>query len=122
MRVEILGVPVVLKNIENAFDEIKLKSYRGLIKCQTVLVREAMPITPMSYGGGNLRGSYNMPIPTEVLPGVVVATVENTAEYAHRVHEMPEETRWTTEGTGPKFLERPLFENVNEFMELIRTG
>ena len=120
MRVEILGVPVVLKNIENAFDEIKLKSYRGLIKCQTVLVREAMPITPLK--SGNLRGSYNMPIPTEVLPGVVVATVENTAEYAHRVHEMPEETRWTTKGTGPKFLERPLFENVNEFMELIRTG
>jgi hypothetical protein len=122
MRIEIHGVPVVLKNIENAFEDIKRNSVKGLIKCQVTLTRKAMPITPLSLGGGNLRGSYNSPIPKEVLPGVWVAIVENSADYAAKVHEMPEETNWTTEGTGPKFLERPLFENTNEFLELIRTG
>jgi len=30
------------------------------------------------------------------------------ASYALFVHEMPEGTNWTTPGTGPKYLERPL--------------
>ena len=30
------------------------------------------------------------------------------ARYALFVHEMPEGTNWTTSGTGPKYLERPL--------------
>ena len=32
------------------------------------------------------------------------------AVYALRVHEMPEGTNWTTSGTGPKYLERPMLE------------
>ena len=39
---------------------------------------------------------------------LVGRTVRMAARYALFVHEMPAVTNWTTAGTGPKYLERPL--------------
>lgn len=133
MKVEIHGVQVFLKQVNNYHEELIKKSMAGLIKCQNTLIKEAMQITP--WKTGNLARSYSAPIPT-VTGNQVVATVENSAEYAVRVHEMPDPrlarsdrgqlipkpVNWSKEGTGNKFLERPLFANANKFLEYIRRG
>lgn len=120
MKVEIHGVQVFLKQVNNYHEKLIKKSMAGLIKCQNTLIEEAMQITP--WKTGNLARSYSAPIPT-VTGNQVIATVENSAKYAVRVHEMPDEgVNWSKPGTGPKFLERPLFENANKFLEYIRRG
>ena len=135
MRVEIHGIDAVLKNLDKEIGNIIARSTRGLIKCQNLLQNKAMPLTPIKTG--NLRRSYYKPAPITTISGTVVAIVENQAEYAVRVHEMPDPRKykskltgdvidvpvnWSAEGTGNKFLERPLFENVDKFLKLIAEG
>ena len=134
MKIEIHGINVILKNLENEIENVINRSTQGLIKCQNRLQSKAMPLTPLKTG--NLRRSYYKPIPQRTASGTVVAIVENQAEYAVKVHEMPDPglrrssrgqliplpVNWSTEGTGNKFLERPLWANVDTFLRLIAKG
>jgi hypothetical protein len=43
-----------------------------------------------------------------------------TAKYAPYVHEMPEHFNYTTPGTGPKFLEKAIKQNMRAVLEIIR--
>ncbi len=120
IKVHLEGAASVIEGLDRELMKIKERSFKGLVLCQAELKREAMQITP--YRFGHLAGSYQAPMPREVQPGVVEAIVENTAEYAVKVHEMPEDTNWNKPGTGPKFLERPLFENADNFREILRNA
>ena len=73
-----------------------------------IILGEALPGTPLEHGP--LRASQHVNTPkisnTEV-------TVEfgfggPSAPYAFIVHEMPSSNKWTTPGTGPKYLEGPV--------------
>ena len=134
MKIEIHGINVLLKNLDNEIENIINRSTRGLIKCQNLLQNKAMPLTPRLTG--TLRRSYYKPTPERTANNIVVAMVENQAEYAVHVHEMPDPglrksnkgqgiplpVNWTEPGTGNKFLERPLWANVDTFLRLIAKG
>ncbi len=120
IKINLEGTASMIQNLDRALMEIQKRSMKGLVLCQALLTHEAMEITP--WNTGHLAGSFQAPIPREVSPGVIEAVVENTAEYALKVHEMPENTNWNKKGTGPKFLERPLFENADTFREIIRNA
>ena len=118
IKINLEGMGTVLRNLENEIQAIQQRSVKGLVLCQIRLQKAAFNVTPWRLG--HLAGSYQTPPPTQVRPGVWEAIVENTAEYALKVHEMPEDTNWNKPGTGPKFLERPLFENADKFLEILR--
>ena len=134
MKIEIHGINVILKNLDKEIENVINRSTQGLIKCQNLLQNKAMPLTPLDTG--NLRRSYYKPTPERMADNTVVAIVENQAEYAVHVHEMPDPNlrrsnkgqlvplpvNWTTQGTGNKFLERPLWANVDTFLRLIAKG
>lgn len=72
---------------------------------------------PKDRKGGNLRSSrrierINRRLETEVVMGYY-------ADYAAYVHEMPETNRWSTPGTGPKFLSGPLEEAIPRLPALL---
>lgn len=118
IHIEMTGSVEVGKLLEAAIDDIVKNAEAGLVKCQILLKREAMRVTP--WRTGHLSGSYTSPPPMTQGSGRMTATVENAAEYAVYVHEMPETNNWNKPGTGPKFLQRPLFENADKFLEIIR--
>lgn len=118
MRIEMDGMVEVIAGLEDTVNDIVQRAEAGLVKCQILLKREAMRITP--WRTGHLSGSYISPPPTTLDGQRMTATVENAAEYAVYVHEMPETTNWNKPGTGPKFMQRPLFENADRFLEIIR--
>ncbi len=120
IKINLEGTASMIQNLDRELMEIQKRSLQGLILCQALLKREAMEVTP--WNTGHLAGSFEAPLPIEIAPGIIEAGVGNTAEYALKVHEMPEETNWNKPGTGPKFLERPLFENADTFREIIRNA
>lgn len=109
----------VEERLVQQLEELKRNIAKGLIHCQLLLKREAQKITP--WDTGNLAGSYSTP-PPSTENDIATATVENSAEYALWVHEMPESRNWNKPGTGPKFLERPLFENEAKFLEILKNA
>ncbi len=120
IKINLEGAASMLKNLDRELMNLQKRSMKGLVLCQALLKREAMEITP--WNTGHLAGSFQAPIPREVSPGVIEAVVENTAEYAVKVHEMPDHANWNKPGTGPKFLEVPLFVNADTFREIIRNA
>lgn len=53
--------------------------------------------------------------------GEVWGVIGYSAYYGVYVHEMPASNKWTTPGTGPKFLEIPLKENANKMISIIKS-
>lgn len=118
IKIKLEGMASVIEGLRKEVEGINQRSVKGLVLCQGLLKREAMEITP--WQTGHLAGSYQTPPPFEGTPGVFMAIVENTAHYAVHVHEKPENLNWNKDGTGPKFLEKPLFENADKFREILR--
>ena len=45
---------------------------------------------------------------------------DNGENYAAEVHEWPNNKNWTTEGTGHKFLQRPVLETAQDWLSRLR--
>ena len=45
---------------------------------------------------------------------------DNGENYAAEVHEWPANKRWTTPGTGPKFLQRPVLETARDWLPILQ--
>ena len=50
----------------------------------------------------------------------MVARVGYTAKYAPYVHEMPSSFNYTKPGTGPKFLEKAIKNNIKTILDIIQ--
>lgn len=73
-----------------------------------LVLGDAIPITPLR--DGILRSTAHVKPPVIAGNQVVVEFGFGgpAAPYAFRVHELPESSNWTTPGTGPKYLEKPI--------------
>lgn len=97
----------------------------GVERATEHLFRKAEELAPLKKG--TLRASERMGISEdggtisgEVTFGVTeVDEKGNRFNYALKLHEMGEFKNPTTPGTHPKFLERPLKENVDDFKRMI---
>ncbi len=92
---------------------------KGMREVVTLVRREAEIITPVKEG--NLIGSYSTDVYKEgdkIIGEIKVGGGEES--YAIYVHEMPDDYNFTKPGSGPKFLERPLFENTSKILEILK--
>lgn len=120
VRYKVKGLQETTRNLRREIAGIKESTREGLLQAGLFVEGEAIPITPHSGpNGGTLRNRFFVDV---TAPGVTPAVVRigNTAEHAAAVHEMPESYNYTTPGTGPKFLQRTLSENVREILATIR--
>lgn len=94
---------------------IQAKKLLALKKIATLIQQTANPLTP--FDDGNLRGSWFQ----QLSNGQNTLTVGYTADYAAKRHEV-EAKKYTTKGTGTKFLERAVNQTKDEQLEILKRG
>lgn len=120
MGARVTGTAEVMRALNKQIAAIEGRTRDGLLQAGLFVESEAVPITPHSgQMGGTLRNSA---FTDATAPGEkpVAVRVGYTAEYAAYVHEMPESNKFTSPGTGPKFLQRAVSENVREILAIIQ--
>lgn len=85
-------------------------------KIAATVLRDAIVEEPRApHKTGNLWRSQQVERP-QILAGEVNIELGFNTEYAAAVHEMPANTDWTMDGSGPKFLESKLIKNKEKYM------
>ncbi len=112
MSVGMRGEREAMKNLNREIGKIEGDISRGLKAAMVFIVGEAIEITPKEHGV--LRGSAFTSVDDQT------ARVGFTAKYAPFVHEMPKTNNFTTPDTGPKFLQRAIFENTKTILAIIK--
>jgi len=90
---------------------------RGLKKSAAFLLRDAIletPTVPKKFG--NLRRTQKVDNP-KLRPEISVEA-GFSADYAAKVHEMPDTNNFTEPGSGPKYLEMKMIRNKEKYMKI----
>lgn len=130
-RVE--GIEAALEDLNLAIEEVKDKSQRGFTEVALRIINKSQKILQGSVVTGNLRASGYVRTPVrlfrpdsqkmladqnEAVPadsvGTIGAEVGFTAVYGLNVHENLQGSR------TPKFLERPLLENKDRIVDILK--
>ena len=119
MSVTVRGERELMRNLNREIFKIEGDLQKGLQAAGLFIKGKAIEMTPFKQGV--LRGSafYNTDKGTESSGGPRMR-VGYTAKYAPYVHEMPEKNNFSTPDTGPKFLEKAIFNNTKIILEIIR--
>lgn len=112
MSVTVRGEKDLMRNLNKEVKKIDGDISKGLKAAMIFIIGKAIEITPKEHGV--LRGSAFTSVDDKK------ARVGYTAKYAPFVHEMPETNNFTTPDTGPKFLEKAIFNNTKTIIEIIR--
>lgn len=110
------GMSTVLGNVSRQMAKVKVKGQGALARAALLVKRKSMELCPVG-DTGNLVNSHE----TEVVPSglSLKAEIRVTADYAIYVHEMPETYHFRKPGSGPKFLERALYENQKAIFDIL---
>ena len=109
----------VLRNLNLTVERINKNAEKSIEKCCQDLKRKAIDKTPMDKGA--LRQSAAVIVEKAGMKTVgKVSFGGGKVDYADIVHEMPNETNWTEPGTGNKYLENPLKENAQKYLNDIK--
>lgn len=111
------GMSTVLRNITKEVAKVEGAERLALSQAALLVKRESMNRTPVDTG--NLRASHETEVMNE--GDGPKAEIRVGAEYALYVHEMPESNNFQRPGSGPKFLERALYENQQEVLRILAT-
>lgn len=84
-----------------------------------LLLERALPLTPMDTGALRESGRTEVERKGNKITAKVIFGNEETIDYAAVVHEDMQPKNWTTEGTGPKYLETAVDQTRDEIEELI---
>ena len=109
----IKGLENVLGNLNKAISGIEGATHKGLLAAGTFIKGESQEITPVEFGV-LLNSAFVRPV------GPMRVVVGYTALYAAWVHEFPEFFNYTKPGTGPKFLERAIKNNIPQILSIIQ--
>ena len=107
-----MGCDGMSKNVWNkaVIKEVSEKTVRAANKTVEILLNKTVDVTPKD--DGFLRQSLATEHATLNKPYAKVVSKGNIAPYNVRVHEMLDHNvRWTTPGTGPKFIEKTFRNN-----------
>jgi len=124
MGYRIEGIEMVLANINEELQKMKLRSHLGLIAAANYVLTDADIGTPplVPEDTGNLRSSrFVEPMWEGQNPYVLLGY---TAGYAAAVHEMMYSVsgrpiNWQRPGSGPKFFESSLKRNSKQVLYII---
>lgn len=89
----------------------------ALFKAGALVIRDAIleePTCPKKTG--NLRRTQKVLLP-DISRDEIGVDVGFNADYAAKVHELPEKTNWTLPGSGPKYLSSKLARNKDKYMK-----
>ena len=104
------------------FNKLQFAIGEALLEsCKEFIEEDIKPVTPKDTG--LLRESINAIKESDT--EVIIYVENDDAGYGKYVHEMPADTtKWTTEGTSNKFLERPLLISGHKIFTKVawRTG
>jgi len=91
---------------------------RGLKKSAAYLLRDAIKERPtVPKKSGNLRRTQQVDNP-KIEHGEVSIEAGFAADYAAKVHEMPDTYNFTEPDSGPKFLEAKMIKNKEKYMKI----
>lgn len=110
---KVTGINTIAKNLRKADKDLLRAMRAGLIDGMAFTENKSNEIAPRDTGFLRLS-SFTTDIDQN--GRVQVGRVGYDSTYAPYVHEMPETNNFTTPGTGPKFLERAIKENVRALM------
>lgn len=98
---------------------------KGTADWEKLVKASSQELTPKDTGA--LRESYLASIEPKVGLGVKYTIKygnglvgDSGKNYAAEVHEWPDDKNWTTPGTGPRFLERALWENSSDLIRRVK--
>lgn len=109
----VTGIDTVLRNLRSQISQIEGATQEGLLAAGLFVQGESQEKTPVEFGVLNNSAFTQITGPLRVSVGY-------TAEYAAFVHEMPATNNFTKPGTGPKFLEKAVKNNVPEILKIIQ--
>ena len=109
----------VLRNLNLTVERINGNTEKAIEKCCQDLKRKAIDKTPMDTGALRRSGAVNVEKAGTKTVGKV-SFGGGEVDYADIVHEMPNTVNWTEPGTGNKFLENPLKENAQKYLNDIK--
>ena len=106
-------------NLQGITAQMGLKAERAIGVCCEDLLRKAVEVCPKDTG--DLRKSGTVQVDKKGIEtiGQVGFGGDQTSDYAVIVHEMPNTTNWSEPGTGSKYLENPLKENSQNYLNKI---
>ena len=109
----------VIRRLNANITAINKKAEKQIEKCCQDLLRKAIDKTPMDTG--ELRKSGAVEVEKNGLKTTgKVSFGGGQVDYADIVHEMPNDVNWTEPGTGNKYLENPLKENSQKYLDKIK--
>ena len=114
MSVTVKGQTKAARNLNLEIGKIEGDINKGLKAALVFVLGKAIERAPHDLGV--LRGSGF----TSVDSKKTVGRVGFTAKYAPFVHEMPETNNFSTPDTGPKFLEKAIFQNTDTILQIIK--
>ena len=111
------GMATVMRNLTKEVAKVQGAERVALGQAALLVKRESMNKTPVDTG--NLRASHETEVMNE--GSGPKAEIRVGAEYALYVHEMPENYNFKRPGSGPKFLEKALYENQDQVLQILAT-
>ena len=109
----------VLRNLNITITAINKRAERQIEKCCQDLLSKAVERVPKDTK--ELMKSGAVEIEKNGLKTVgKVSFGGGEVDYADIVHEMPNDVNWTEPGTGNKYLENPLKENSQKYLDKIK--
>jgi len=109
----IKGLDNVIANLNKEIKKIEGATLKGLLAAGTFIKEESQLITPHDKGV-LINDAFSQQ------SGAMSVTIGYTKKYAPFVHEMPSDTNWTKPGTGNKFLEKAVKNNIPEILAVIQ--
>lgn len=113
---QLKGVDTVLRNLNFAFENIRDGSKKAIRTALLSVKGLTMVYTPVDTSF-LISGIYTL---VDDSSGTVIGEIGFVASYAPYVHEMPGTYNFKKPGSGPKFLERALYEKAVEIAEILQ--
>lgn len=115
-NVTIKGEREVLRNLNREIGKIRGRTVGGMTAVGKFVQGESMETTPVDFGV-LINSAFSG---VGVFGKVIFARIGYTAKYAPFVHEMPDTNNFSKPGTGPKFLQRAVVNNIGIILKIIQ--
>jgi len=109
------GMATVIKNMTAEMQRVQERTRGGMHRAVLTVKRASMKQTPVDTG--NLMHSHDTEVFSQGM--TIIGEIRVTADYAVYVHEMPESYNFRRPGSGPKFLEKALYENQQKVIDIL---
>lgn len=129
ISLSIKGVKALKKAAEKMSQQMDRAAAAAIYQAGYVIMNESQKIVPVDYNtrssrskavkGGRLKKSGYVGTPIFGRNGPLVRLGYGT-RYAWFVHEMPTSYNFTRPGSGPKYLERPLYAFSGRYLDFVK--